>query len=258
MLLQLCAKGRVRRETNMALVLISHAIELPRELEHFAARFALAFPDRNARIDIIERVASEWSKAQGGRVRTDRKAHELLVDNLGGLSITDTERLARTAIFDDGALTPSDLKPLIHAKYELLKRDGVLSFEYDTARFADLGGMRRLKRWLEQRRAGFEGVAGLDVPKGVMLLGVQGCGKSVAARATAGVFGVPVGLASNADANDIQETVVYYATAELEGAARGVAQLLPGADVRLSEEFAQVGMQLVAVLGADYAEQSAG
>lgn len=174
------------------LVLISHAIELPRELEHFAARFALAFPDRNARIDIIERVASEWSKAQGGRVRTDRKAHELLVDNLGGLSITDTERLARTAIFDDGALTPSDLKPLIQAKYELLKRDGVLSFEYDTARFADLGGMRRLKRWLEQRRAGFEGVAGLDVPKGVMLLGVQGCGKSVAARATAGVFGVPL------------------------------------------------------------------
>ena len=48
-----------------------------------------------------------------------------------------------------------------------------------------------------------------------------------------------------------------YATAEPR-CGRGVAQLLPGADVRLSEEFAQVGMQLVAVLGADYAEQSAG
>ena len=125
-------------------------------------------------------------------MRTDRKAYELLVDNLSGLSIGDTERLARSAIYDDGALTPSDLKPLMQAKYELLERGGVLSFEYDTAHFADLGGMRKLKSWLERRRAGFDGATGLDVPKGVLLLGVQGCGKSIAARATAGVFGVPL------------------------------------------------------------------
>lgn len=174
------------------LVLISHALEVPRELEHFAARFDLSFPDRLERERIVERVASEWAQAQGTRVRTDRKAYELLVDNLSGLSSGDTERLARTAIYDDGALTTSDLKPLMQAKYELLRRGGLLSFEYDTARFADLGGMRTLKRWLEQRRAGFTGSAGLDVPKGVLLLGVQGCGKSVAARATAGVFGVPL------------------------------------------------------------------
>ncbi|MET0988977.1 MAG: AAA family ATPase [Steroidobacteraceae bacterium] len=174
------------------LVLISHALEVPRELEHFTARFDLSFPDRLERERIVECVASEWAQAQGARVRTDRKAYELLVDNLSGLSTGDTERLARSAIYDDGALTPSDLKPLMQAKYELLKRGGVLSFEYDTARFADLGGMRKLKSWLEQRRAGFDGTTGLDVPKGVLLLGVQGCGKSVAARATAGVFGVPL------------------------------------------------------------------
>lgn len=96
-----------------------------------------------------------------------------------------------------------------------------------------------------------------DIPVAV-LNGTSTSGLAARASETLAAGGVPVGLASNADANDIQETVVYYATAELEGAARGVAQLLPGADVRLSEEFAQVGMQLVAVLGADYAEQSAG
>lgn len=174
------------------LVLISHAIDLPRELEHLSARFDVAFPDRAQREAIVERIAREWTQAEGARVKSDRKAYELLIDNLGGLSISDTERLARTAIYDDGALTASDLKPLMQAKYELLKRGGVLSFEYDTARFADLGGMRQLKRWLEQRRAGFEGSAAIDPPKGVLLLGVQGCGKSVAARAAAGVFGVPL------------------------------------------------------------------
>jgi SpoVK/Ycf46/Vps4 family AAA+-type ATPase len=71
----------------------------------------------------------------------------------------------------------------------------VLSFEIDTARFADVAGLQSLKRWLEQRRDAFIGDAaalGLDVPKGIMLLGVQGCGKSLAAKATAGAWSVPL------------------------------------------------------------------
>ena len=70
---------------------------------------------------------------------------------------------------------------------------------------------------------------------------------------------VPVYIAAaNASANDLTETVVYYASADLEGAARGVAQLLPEADVRLSEQFAATGTPLVVVLGADYAASVAG
>ncbi|GAA2045822.1 hypothetical protein GCM10009819_36720 [Agromyces tropicus] len=70
--------------------------------------------------------------------------------------------------------------------------------------------------------------------------------------------GVPVGVTSNADRSDVEQTVVYYATADLEGAARGIAQTLPEAEVQLSEQFSLEGMQLVVVLGADYAEASAG
>ena len=71
-------------------------------------------------------------------------------------------------------------------KFDLLGQDGVLSFEYDTARFNQVGGLEQLKRWLEMRRPVFTGEmqnTGLDSPKGVMLLGVQGCGKSLAAKA---------------------------------------------------------------------------
>jgi SpoVK/Ycf46/Vps4 family AAA+-type ATPase len=126
-------------------------------------------------------------------VRTDRKSLVLLVENLAGLSTGDTERLARKAIFDDGALLPSDLPGVMQAKYDLLNRGGVLAFEYDTAQFADLGGMSRLKEWLRQRRAAFDGSAPeLEAPKGMLLLGVQGCGKSVAAKAAAGIYGVPL------------------------------------------------------------------
>jgi hypothetical protein len=183
-------------KTARTIVLLSHEVVLPRELEHFAARFRLAFPDRGERHMIVERVASEWTKTHGGKVKTDRKSLELLVENLAGLSTGDTERLARQAIFDDGALQLTDLPAVMQAKYELLNRSGVLAFEYDTAKFADLGGMTRLKEWLKQRRPAFDSNAAtsmkLDPPKGMLLLGVQGCGKSVAARAAAGIFGVPL------------------------------------------------------------------
>ena len=179
--------------TARTLVLISHEISLPRELEHLSARFKVAFPNREERHLIVEKVASEWAKTHGGKVRTDRRSLELLVENLGGLSTGDTERLARKAVFDDGALLPSDLPAVMQAKYELLNRGGVLAFEYDTAQFADLGGMTKLKEWLRQRRPAFDGSAPkLEAPKGVLLLGVQGCGKSIAAKAAAGIYGVPL------------------------------------------------------------------
>jgi SpoVK/Ycf46/Vps4 family AAA+-type ATPase len=125
--------------------------------------------------------------------RVDVKAIEKLVDNLAGLPLHDVERLTRQAVFNDGALTEDDIKPLLAAKYQLLNRGGTLSFEADTARFADIGGLKNLRRWILQRKAAFDGSAPeLDSPKGVLLLGVQGCGKSLAARAAAGVLGVPL------------------------------------------------------------------
>jgi hypothetical protein len=175
------------------LLLISHHIPLPAELAHLAAHFALAFPNRDERHSIVERIAAEWSKSNGSRVRTDARALELLVENLAGLSIADTERLARTAIFNDGAITATDLPEVGRAKHQLLNRGGVLSFEPDSRSFVDLGGMARLKMWLQSRSAAMRGDSPLpDVPRGVLLLGVQGCGKSLAARVAAGMLGAPL------------------------------------------------------------------
>jgi SpoVK/Ycf46/Vps4 family AAA+-type ATPase len=175
------------------IVMVSAEIKLPPELEHLAARFAVKLPDKKERQTIVMRAAREWAKTNGAMPRVDVKAIEKLVENLAGLPLHDVERLTRQAVFNDGALTEDDLKPLLAAKYQLLNRGGTLSFEADTARFADIGGLRNLRRWILQRKAAFDGSAPeLDAPKGVLLLGVQGCGKSLAARAAAGVLGVPL------------------------------------------------------------------
>jgi ATPase family protein associated with various cellular activities (AAA) len=176
------------------IVLMSHEVTVPPDLEHLVARLKLGAPSRNERLMAITRVAQEWATANGGRAaQIDRKALDHLVDNLAGLEAPDTERLARQAIFNDGALTMADMPGVLAAKYQLLNRGGTLSYEPDTARFADVGGLARLRQWLTSRKPAFDGSApALDPPKGVMLLGVQGCGKSLAARAAAGIFGVPL------------------------------------------------------------------
>lgn len=184
------------RETPRQIVLISHELRIPAELESYCARFEMALPSELDREKIIRNAARDYARDNpGNRVQVDPKAHQLLIQNLAGLTWADTERLARNAIYVDGAITHSDLPRVMAAKYELLNRGGALQFEYDTAQFGDIGGLTRLKSWLAQRRAAFRGdddTAHLDIPKGIMLLGVQGCGKSLAAKATAGAFGVPL------------------------------------------------------------------
>ena len=177
-------------------VLVSHAVAIPPELARSCARLALSVPDRDQLKAIVLEEARTWSRRQGGRnVTTRKQLLDRLIDNLSGLPERDAKHLARSAIEDDGAITEQDLPRVMEAKFQLLGQDGVLSYEYDTARFADVGGLARLKEWLRLREPVFAGTLnkpGLDIPRGILLLGVQGCGKSLAAKAVAGSWGLPL------------------------------------------------------------------
>lgn len=180
---------------HITLVLLSHRIELPPELSHLSARAELSMPGTAELEKIVMETASEWRKKTNSSVQTDRESFRLLVRNLSGLTTQDARRLARTAIFDDGSIDADDIPQVMKAKHRLLSGDDVLSFEFDTSRFNEVGGLEKLKGWLEQRKAAFHDDSDdspLDPPKGVMLLGVQGGGKSLAAKATAGLFDVPL------------------------------------------------------------------
>jgi SpoVK/Ycf46/Vps4 family AAA+-type ATPase len=178
------------------LVLVGAKVELPPELEAMAVRFSPRLPDANALLKLVREEAEHYARENGGRrVEVDGEAVKQIVRNLQGLSQTDAQRIARQLIFADGALNSGDLPQLAKLKFELLNRSGHLHYEYDAARFEDVAGAARLKRWIEQRRAVFvsgNAPPGLDPPKGVLLLGVQGCGKSMLAKATAAGFGVPL------------------------------------------------------------------
>jgi ATP-dependent 26S proteasome regulatory subunit len=181
---------------NHTIVLISHRIEIPIELDKYSARMKLALPDRKQVENIIHEEARRWLQAnRDKRLVVDRSLFDQLVTVLLGLPENNARQLARAAIVNDGAITQSDIPRVMQAKFDLLSKGGVLAFEYDTAHFADIGGLTRLKKWLDIRKPVFLGQhdsPGLDSPKGLLLLGVQGCGKSLAAKTVAGAWKVPL------------------------------------------------------------------
>jgi len=180
--------------SQKTLVFLSHQFDIPEELKAYSARFEMNLPDKPAIEKIVRETADKWSSLHAGnKVKADKEAYEILVNNLSGLTSADVRRLANKAIFDDGAIEHSDIPKVMKAKYNLLNKDGILHFEYETEKFSDIGGFRNLKQWLEKRHRAFANDSSvLDMPKGVLLLGVQGCGKSLAAKAVAGVWGIPL------------------------------------------------------------------
>jgi len=177
------------------LVFISHEIDMPASLHHSVARFELSLPDKKAIARLVYEESIKWQKDSWKKVTADDKTVSRLVQNISGMTFKDARRLIRNTIVDDGVISNDDLPEVMKAKYELLNRDDVVSFEYDTARFSEVGGMNKLKQWLHQRESIFqnkEAHPGLDRPRGLLLLGVQGCGKSLAAKAIAGIWKVPL------------------------------------------------------------------
>ncbi len=180
----------------VTLVLVSHAFKVPPELQRLCAHFDISVPDSKKIRQILNDEVREWRKSNNDKkVKTDKKTLELLINNLIGLTESDSRRLIRGAIYDDSVITHSDVKEIMQAKYQMISGNGALGFEYDTASFADVGGFENLRDWLELRKSFFldEGsLQDIDVPRGILMVGVQGCGKSLAAKSVAGSWGVPL------------------------------------------------------------------
>jgi SpoVK/Ycf46/Vps4 family AAA+-type ATPase len=137
-------------------------------------------------------------KHRSGRVVTShitKREFEHLVQTLRGLTLDEAGRVVAAAIYADGSLTNSDLPRIIEHKRQRLHTSGCLESILVDVEVDELGGLENLKRWLALRRQGFTSEArafGLSPPRGMLLLGVQGCGKSLCAKMVASDWGMPL------------------------------------------------------------------
>ena len=180
---------------NNTIFFISTQIELPDEIKHLSAKYELAFPSEEKIKVFLQQMIKEWTKGNPqNKVQVDESILNVFIKNLQGLSFPEIKRILYNALRDN-AIDKDDIPEIAKAKYYLLNKDNVLYYEHDTSSFAEVGGLINLKDWLEKRKKIYIGdikTTGIDVPKGVLLLGVQGSGKSLAAKAVAGTWGIPL------------------------------------------------------------------
>jgi hypothetical protein len=175
------------------IVLVGHDIALPGELAPWSARFELE-PMTLPRVQAVfkDELARHRSRS-GADVGGAKETLDSLLRHMVGLPEASVRHLVRVTLAD-GQITTHDLARVLAAKHESLGAAELLVFEQDLPSMHHVAGMQAFKRWLGMRREPFlQGKAsGLPAPRGVLLLGVQGAGKSLAAKAVASAWQVPL------------------------------------------------------------------
>ena len=181
--------------SRSALVITGEPLELPRDMETIAIRFDLQLPDEKEIREVIRAVLDSVSVRQKVHVELSKEDGQRLVRALSGLTLGQVRRIIAQAIVSDGKLAVDDIDRVIRWKGEIIERGGMLEFFPLEGNNFELGGFGRLKAWLEHSKIGFSPEAralNLAPPKGLLLVGVQGCGKSLAAKFIAREWGMPL------------------------------------------------------------------
>ena len=187
--------GQKFSANRRTLVLTAPAIEMPPELASLVEFVDLPLPDRRRLREIIGETFKRMSGTHTLKLQIDASGVDAMAGNLSGLTEEAAERTISQAVVGRLALSADCITDVLDAKKALLKRSEMLEFVDSTDTMANVGGLDNLKQWLQQRRGAWDEEAaqfGLDAPKGVIILGVQGCGKSLCARAVAGEWKLPL------------------------------------------------------------------
>ncbi|HEY8122460.1 MAG TPA: AAA family ATPase [Myxococcota bacterium] len=175
--------------------IVGTPLEFPAEVRHHVVHFPVELPSKRELAEIVTVVARGLRERMGARIELAKPDLERLLDALSGLTTHQARQAIAAVITADGKLDAADIKTLVDKKAELLGRDGLLEYYPAEDNAYELGGFARLQSWLARARVGFSAEAaelGLPAPRGILLAGVQGCGKSLAAKAIARAWTLPL------------------------------------------------------------------
>jgi len=187
--------GQKFSANRRTVILTAPELTVPPELIKLVEYFDLPLPDRDRLHEIVKETFTRLSKTYSLKLQLDAAGVDSIAANLRGLTEEEAERATSQALVTRYALCPETITDVLDAKKQLLRHSGMLDFVEASDNLAGVGGLENLKHWLGQRRGAWEDSArefGLEPPRGMIILGVQGCGKSLCARAVAGEWKLPL------------------------------------------------------------------
>jgi len=187
--------GQKFSANRRTVVITAPAITIPPELTSLVEYLEIPLPNQQRLHQIIEETFARMSQSYTLKRKLDAVGLDAMAGNLLGLTEEEAERAVSQALVARYALSPEAVTDVLEAKKELLRHSGMLQFVDVSETMASIGGLENLKRWLAQRRGAWDEAArafGLEPPRGMVVLGVQGCGKSMCARAVAGEWKLPL------------------------------------------------------------------
>jgi hypothetical protein len=178
--------------TPTTVVLLGAEGKLPPDLAPLAARISGGYPDEKQIMAEVNRVVAEF-KVTSARLEVDVPPEALrrMIKTLKGLSLQQVRNALNHCLLNDSRFDASDIATIEKFKKEAFDREGILEY-FGSEQKNSIAGFGNLKRWVNDRKNSFFSDGPLPPPKGLLLLGVQGCGKSLAAKVIAGELGIPL------------------------------------------------------------------
>lgn len=183
------------KNTYSTVILLSPVLVIPPELEKELSVLDVPLPSFNELYQLLRGIADVVRKGNKVVVDLKRDEAEQLIRAAQGLTHAEAENAFAKAIADDGRLDRADIRLIQDEKRQIVRKSGLLEFFPVEADLGQVGGLEYLKTWLTRRANAFGDRArkfGLPEPKGLLLLGVQGCGKSLTAKAVAAHWKLPL------------------------------------------------------------------
>ncbi|MEQ9358999.1 stress-responsive protein Ycf46 [Coleofasciculus chthonoplastes] len=178
------------KAAQKTIVLMSPMQQVPIELEKEVVVIDYPLPDLT---ELNQVLSQQLDKTKGRRTTTETR--EKLLKAALGLTRDEAEKVYRKAQVKAGRLTEAEVDIVLSEKKQLIRRNGILEYIEEDETIDAIGGLEELKRWLKQRSGAFTERAreyGLPQPKGMLILGVPGCGKSLIAKTTSRLWGLPL------------------------------------------------------------------
>jgi ATP-dependent 26S proteasome regulatory subunit len=177
------------------IVLISPVAEIPVDLEKEITLLNFPLPTREELGELLDKIVGEVRQFQQVRIDLDEAGRERLLQAALGLTLGEAENVFAKIIVKAERLSGEDVHEVLSEKQQIIRKNGLLEYYETRESFSNVGGLAVLKDWLSKRAIAFTKAArdfGLPAPKGILLLGVQGCGKSLCAKAVSSLWQLPL------------------------------------------------------------------